>query len=148
MNALELMTPRPHVVTPGDPLTRAARIMRDHDVGAVPVVDGRASMRPVGIITDRDVVLRHVALGHHGDGTCLGTMTPRPLVCVRPHDGVDKVMRAMELHRVRRVLVVDGDGRLVGIVAQADLLRGEGRAGPVRVERVLERSLEPTLLPV
>ena len=148
MKALDLMTPRPYVVTPGEPLLRAAEIMRDHDVGIVPVVEGRDSMRPVGVVTDRDIVLRHVAAGHHHDCPCRALMTREPLVCVRPGDDADEVMRKMELYKVRRVLVTDARGYLVGIVAQSDLLRAEDALGLERVERVLEQVCEATALPV
>jgi len=67
MKAREMMTSHPEVVTPKDPISRAAGIMRDRDIGMVPVVDDTSRMSLVGVITDRDIAVRHVADGHTGD---------------------------------------------------------------------------------
>lgn len=147
MNALDLMTPRPHVVRPADPVLRAAEIMRDHDVGAVPVVDGHGTRVLVGVITDRDLAVRHVAAAHHHDCPVAAHMSPGPLVTVRPDAGVREVMRRMRHGKVRRVMVTDARGVLLGVVAQADLARLEGGEDPVAVERVLEAVSEPACLP-
>lgn len=147
MKARTLMSPDPVAVTPGDPLLRAAAAMRDLDVGMVPVVDGRETMRPVGVITDRDIVVRHVAAGHVHACTCGHVMSRPPLVTVHAADTVSEVMRKMVTHRVRRVLVVEG-GRLVGVISAADLLAREGRLAPELVEKVLEQISEPALVGV
>ncbi|HEU0012588.1 MAG TPA: CBS domain-containing protein [Longimicrobium sp.] len=142
MNARDLMTPDPAVVTPGDTVRRAAEVMRDQGVGLVPVVDGSGRMHLRGVITDRDVAVRCTAAGH-GPGGLVGMyMTTQPLHTVAPGADVHEVMQAMKDDRVRRVLVTEG-GRLVGIIAQADLARREGPMEPVEVERVLERISEP-----
>jgi CBS domain-containing protein len=146
MKARDLMTPRPHVVLPDEPLLRAAELMRDHDIGAVPVVDGPESMLLVGVITDRDIVLRHVAEAHHHDCAVREHMTTDPLVTAGPRAGVDDVMKKMRNYKVRRVMVTDGDGVLLGVIAQADLVREEGDDHPRRVEKVLEEISEPVRL--
>jgi CBS domain-containing protein len=133
MKARDLMTPRPFVVLPDEPILRAAEIMRDHDVGAVPVVDDRERMVLVGVITDRDLAIRHIAAAH--------------LVTVRPDVGVDDVMKKMRRCKVRRVMVTDEDGVLLGVVAQADVVREEGDEHPRRVEKMLEEISEPVGLP-
>ena len=140
MKARTLMTPDPVAVTPGDPLLRAATAMRDLYVGMVPVVDGRDTMRPVGVITDRDIVMRHVAAGHAHACTCGHVMSRPPLVAVAPSDTVAEVIRKIVTHRVRRVLVVDG-GRLVGVISAADLLTREGHLVPELVEQISEPGL-------
>lgn len=147
MKARDLMTPRPHVVLPDEPVLRAAEIMRDHDVGAVPVVDGRESMVLVGVITDRDLAIRHVAAAHHHDCPVREHMTADHLVTVRPGADDDEVMKKMRRCKVRRVMVTDGDGVLEGVIAQADLVREEGEDHPRRVEKVLEAVSEPVGLP-
>ena len=147
MKARDLMTPRPHVVLPDEPLLRAAEIMRDHDVGAVPVVDGRESMLLVGVITDRDLAVRHVAAAHHHDCAVRQHMTDDHLVTVRPSADADEVMKRMRRCKVRRVMVIDADGVLQGIIAQADVVRLEGGEHPRRVEKVLEEISEPVGLP-
>lgn len=148
MKARDLMTPRPYVVLPDEPVLRAAEIMRDHDVGAVPVVDGRDSMVLLGVITDRDLAVRHVAAAHHHDCPVREHMTADFLVTVKPGAGAGEVMEQMKENKVRRVMVTDADGILHGVIAQADLLRLEGDEHPRRVEKVLEAISEPVGLPV
>jgi CBS domain-containing protein len=140
----EIMTPTPRVVTPNDPISHAAQIMRDLDVGCVPVVDDRAHMHPVGVITDRDVVVRCVAERHFRDCRVGDHMTEAGLDTVSPASDVVEVIRLMERDQVRRVLVTDA-GRLVGIVSQADLALKEGPLAPLVVERVLERVSAPAV---
>lgn len=147
MKARDLMSADPVAVTPGDPLLRAAVAMRDLDVGMLPVVDGCETRRPVGVITDRDIVVRHVAAGHVHSCTCSQVMSRPPLVTVRSTDPIDEVMRKMVTHRVRRVLVLDG-GSLVGVISAADLLAREGHLAPELVEKVLEQISEPVLVGV
>lgn len=120
MLAREIMTEKVECVTPQDDLAHAARIMRDRDVGIVPVVEADDGQRLLGVITDRDIAIRHVAEGHGGDCRVEEAMSRDDLVVARPDDDVDSVMRSMREHQVRRVPVVE-DGRLVGIIAQADL---------------------------
>lgn len=148
MKARDLMTPRPYVVLPDEPVLRAAEIMRDHDVGAVPVVDGRESMVLLGVITDRDLAVRHVAATHHHDCPVREHMSADFLVTVRPGARAGEVMERMKENKVRRVMVTDREGVLLGVIAQADLLRLEGEEHPRRVEQVLEAISEPVGLPV
>ena len=142
MRARDLMSAPPRVVVPGDPLGRAAAVMRDHDLGAVPVVDDPASMRPVGILTDRDIAVRCVAGGHERGCTVGAHMTCPPLAAVDPSADVDEVMALMRDCRIRRVMVVE-DGRLAGIVAMADVAREEGPRDPAATEKTLFRISQP-----
>jgi len=121
MKAKDLMTPDPDVVTPQDPLSKAAQVTRDRNVGSVPVVESRDSMRPRGIITDRDIVVRHVAEDHDRGCVVSAHMTKGPIETVDENDELEKVMDTMKRAEVRRVLVTGRGGRLVGIIAQADL---------------------------
>jgi CBS domain-containing protein len=123
MKAREIMTDRLECVTREDSLRDAARRMRDADVGSLPVVDDRGSMRLVGLITDRDITIRHVAEENAKDaGSCrVGDhMTGERLHTVAPDDDVRDVLRTMKAEQVRRIPVVDGH-KLVGIIAQADI---------------------------
>lgn len=141
MLAREIMTTNPECVTPQDDLTHAAAMMRDLDVGVLPVVESNdGSMRLTGILTDRDIAVRHVAEGHGPDCLVEEAMSRKDLVVVRPDDDVDNVMRRMREHQVRRVPVVD-DGRLVGIIAQADL--ATDTPDESEVGRTVERISEP-----
>lgn len=148
MKARELMTSNPEVVTRDEPISRACRMMRTLDVGAVPVVEDRSGMRLVGILTDRDVGLRHVAEGHAEDCPVRHHMSPREsperFFTVRPEDTAEYVMELVAEHQVRRIPVVDqSDDRLVGIIALADVAREIGPRDPAEVVNLLERISEP-----
>lgn len=141
MKARELMTKDPAVLTPDEPVSRAAQIMRDRNVGAVPIVDDRSSMRLRGLITDRDLAIRHVAESHGPDCRVSEELTSGPLKTVTPETEAQEVFELMKREQVRRVPVVQGD-RLVGIIAQADVATG-GRSDPATVGKVVERISEP-----
>jgi CBS domain-containing protein len=141
MKARELMTPNPECVTRDDSIARAAQIMRDLDVGLVPVVDNSTSMRLQGVITDRDIAVRHVADGHHEDCRVGDHMSSGNVRTVSPDDDVKDVMEAMKENQVRRIPVVEGEFRLVGIIAQADL--ATERVGDRKVADTIEKISEP-----
>lgn len=143
MKARELMTKDPAVLTPDEPVSRAAQIMRDRNVGAVPVVDDKSSMRLRGMITDRDIAIRHVAESHGQNCRVSDELTPGPLRTVTPDADAHDVMELMKREQVRRVPVVQGD-RLVGIIAQADVATGEKAEA---VGKVVERISEPRNTP-
>jgi CBS domain-containing protein len=130
----ELMTSNPRTVDPSTPVAEAARAMRDEDVGSIPIVD-RDTL--VGILTDRDIALRVVAEGRDPQGTSAGDVASRELVTVDPQQSLDEALRLMAKHQVRRLPVCEEDGRLVGIVAQADvaLAVGDQKTGDV-VEQI------------
>jgi len=121
MKAHEIMTSKPEVVTPNDPISRAAQIMRDKDVGLVPVVRDTSSMVLEGVITDRDMAVRHVADGHTNDCSVASHMSREHISAVDQSDDVQTVLATMERAEVRRVPVTDKNGKLVGIIAQADI---------------------------
>jgi CBS domain-containing protein len=131
----EVMTHDPRTVTAAMTVIEAARAMRDDEVGSLPVVEGE---RLVATLTDRDIVLRVVAESRSLD-TTVGEIASRELVTIDPQQSVDEAMRLMAEHQVRRLPVCEEDGRLVGIVAQADVARhaSEERAGET-VERISE----------
>jgi CBS domain-containing protein len=117
----EVMTPDPVSCEPNDPIKKAAKIMKQHDVGSVPVVESQASRRLVGIITDRDIVVKVLAEDRNVDqATVRDAMTANPVAC-RFDDDVEKALTLMAERQVRRMPVVDEAGRLRGIIAQADI---------------------------
>jgi CBS domain-containing protein len=124
----ELMTSNPRTIEPSTPIVDAARIMRDDNVGSIPIVEGDQLW---GTITDRDVTIRAVAEGRDLQGTTVGELASRDLVTVDPQQDLDEALRLMAQHQVRRLPVVEEDGRLVGIVAQADVaqLGDDARTG-------------------
>ena len=131
----DLMTTNPQTVEPATPIVEVARVMRDADVGPVPVVEGD---RLVGLITDRDIVVRVVADGNDPSSTTVGEIMSTDLVTVDPDQPLDEALRLMAAHQVRRLPVTEEDGRPVGIVAQADIARelGDDRATGQVVEEI------------
>lgn len=121
MNIREIMTPNPRTVQLSDTLQVAAQIMRDEDTGAVPVIeDGRV----VGMITDRDIVIRAVA---DGDYECtIDDIVSDDVVCATPDMSTSEVADLMSEHQIRRLPVVDDDENLIGIVSIGDLAVKEG----------------------
>jgi len=113
----EVMTPDPTTVEPGTSAQDAARKMKSEDVGSLPIVDGG---RLVGMITDRDIALRLVAEGKSGD-TPVGKLGSRELVTIDPQQDLGEAARLMSEHQLRRLPVCEEDGKLVGILAQADV---------------------------
>jgi CBS domain-containing protein len=116
----EVMTSNPRTVEANAPVIEAAKLMRDEDVGIVPIVEGD---RLVGTITDRDVAIRVVAEGKDPQSTTVSDIASTQLVTIDPQQDLDEALRLMAQHQVRRLPVVEEDGRLVGIVAQADVAR-------------------------
>jgi CBS domain-containing protein len=119
----DAMTSNPRGVETSTAIVDAARLMKSEDVGSLPVVDGE---RLVGMVTDRDIVLRIVAEGKDAGSTTVGEIASTDLVTVDPQQSLDEALRLMAQHQVRRLPVVEEDGRLVGILAQADVAK-EGK---------------------
>ena len=132
----ELMTSNPTTVTGDATVVEAAKVMKQEDAGIVPIVDGD---RVVGVITDRDIAIQVVAAGKDPQSTKVRDVASQNLVTVDPQQELDEALRLMAQHQVRRLPVVEEDGRLVGIVAQADVARhgDDARTGQV-VEQISE----------
>jgi CBS domain-containing protein len=113
----DAMSPDVKTATPSLSLADAAKLMKQEDVGSVPVVDGE---RLIGMLTDRDIVVRGIADGSDPHAVTAGDIASRDIVTVRPDDDLDEALRLMAQHQVRRLPVVD-DGHLVGVLAQADV---------------------------
>jgi CBS domain-containing protein len=116
----ELMTVRPRTVKTGDPIVEAAKLMKGEDSGIAPIVDGD---RLVGVVTDRDIAIRVVAEGRDPRETKVEEIASQNLVTIDPQQDLDEALRLMAQHQVRRLPVVEEDGKLVGIVSQADVAR-------------------------
>jgi CBS domain-containing protein len=116
----DLMTRSPRTVDSGSSAVEAARFMRDEDVGLIPIVE---SDRLVGTVTDRDIAVRLVAEGKSPEKMQVADIASRELVTIDPDQDVEEAMRLMAKHQVRRLPVVEEDGKLVGIVAQADIAK-------------------------
>ena len=116
----DVMTGRPRAVTPQTLLTEVAELMEAEDVGSIPVVEDD---RLVGIITDRDIVVRAIAKGKDPKGMPASAVSSRELVTVHPDDDLSDALELMARHQVRRLAVTGEDERLVGVVSQADVAR-------------------------
>ncbi len=138
MKAQDIMSQNPASVTPDTSIQEAARLMQQQDVGILPVVESTTSKRLVGLVTDRDITIRVVAEGR-SNATVRDAMTSNAK-SVRPDDSVKDVMKLMGSEQVRRIPVVDDDGRIVGIVAQADIVR---EASDRKAERTVEKISQP-----
>lgn len=145
IRASDIMTPDPRTVTPRSTLADAARLMAELDVGILPVVDGPETLALVGVVTDRDLAVRGLAQGRDGGAPVAECMTA-PVATVQPAASIREVFDLMKRERVRRVPVTDAEGRLVGIIAQADLAvhyAGLDVEREREVEEVIERISEP-----
>jgi CBS domain-containing protein len=143
MRASEICNRSPVCAQRGTSLTEAARLMRECHVGSVVVVDGPQSGRPVGILTDRDIVIEVVALGLDSRSVTAGEIMTTPLVTADEDEDAFAILRMMRLRGIRRVPVVDKDGFLAGITTLDDLLDVAGDAfenivGAINSERSLE----------
>lgn len=116
----DVMTENPQCATEQDTLEQAAKMMADHDCGAIPVVDSKGSRKVIGMITDRDITIRAVARGKNGSTKVADAMT-RKVHTVHENDPLDKVFKVMSEAKVRRVPVVNSAGEILGIVAIADV---------------------------
>jgi CBS domain-containing protein len=116
----ELMSPNPCAIEADKPVAYAARMMKDEDVGLAPIVQGD---RLVGTLTDRDIVMRVVAEGKDPESTSVREVASTDLVTIDPQQDLGEALQLMARNQVRRLPVVEEDGRLVGVVAQADVAR-------------------------
>lgn len=123
MNAKDLMTPDPACCTRDTPVQEVARMMAQNDCGEIPVVERTDSRKLVGVVTDRDIVTRAVAQGKNPATLNVEAVMSSPAVTVQERADSAEVTRTMESHQIRRVPVVDQDGALRGIIAQADVAR-------------------------
>ena len=114
----DLMTSNPKTVASESSVVEAAKIMRDENVGIVPLVDGE---RLVGTITDRDIAIKVVAEGKDPQSTTVREIASTNLVTVDPQQDLDEALRLMARNQVRRLPVVEENGKLVGVVAQKDV---------------------------
>jgi CBS domain-containing protein len=138
-NVREAMTEDPRSIGPSASVVEAAQLMRDEHIGSLPITDGDTLL---GMITDRDITTRVVAEAAELATTSVGDVYSQDLVSVEPDKDLEEALGLMARHQVRRLPVVQ-DGRLVGIVAQADIaltLREDEKKTGELVEAISERS--------
>jgi CBS domain-containing protein len=138
----DIMTPDPACCTPDSTAREAATLMREHDCGSIPVVESSQSKRLIGTVTDRDLAVRGLAAGKGPETPVRELMTEAPITTA-PDDEIEIVREVMVSRMVRRVPVVDENGTVVGIVAQADIAREDGAASDQEVGRIVEAISDP-----
>ena len=116
----DLMTANPCSIDADKSIAYAAKMMRDENVGLAPIVEGD---KLVGTVTDRDIAIRVVAEGKDPEQMTVREAASTNVVTIDPQQDLDEALRLMAQHQVRRLPVVEEDGRLVGVVAQADVAR-------------------------
>ena len=135
MDVRSVMTPDPATCQASTPIRDVARLMLENDCGLVPVTDETG--KPVGTVTDRDIALRVVAEGREVQQATAQDCMTSPVTSVGIDSSLEEATELMEREQVRRMLVVDQEGRLCGIVAQADVaLSGRDRRTADLVESV------------
>jgi CBS domain-containing protein len=114
----DMMTKNPCAIDADKPVAYAAKMMRDEGVGLAPIVEGQ---KLIGTVTDRDIAIRVVADGQDPQTTTVREIATTRLVTIDPEQDIDEAMQLMSDHQVRRLPVVEEDGKLAGVVAQADI---------------------------
>lgn len=123
MKVQEIMTENPVYATLGMSLHDVAQRMNEYDVGSLPVIETEDDKTPIGIITDRDIIIRTIAHNLNPMQKIAGEVMTENVVSVTPETSVEDCCKKMERNKIRRLLVVDEEGKLTGILAQADVAR-------------------------
>ena len=121
MKCKEIMTKDPVCCLPDDGVQKAAKLMKDENVGVIPIIEDEDTKTLLGIVTDRDLAIRVVAEGRDVGSTRIKDVMTAGAVSCRPDDDLQKALDAMEENQVRRIPVVDHHQKIVGIIAQADV---------------------------
>jgi CBS domain-containing protein len=140
MQIREIMTNNPACGTSDSTVQDVARMMQENDCGCIPIVDSLAGMKPVGTITDRDITIRAVAANHNPIDMKASEIMTTNIATVKPQMSVEECFDIMEDREIRRVLVVDEQGKCCGIVAQADIV--QSNTNPLRTNKVIREISE------
>jgi CBS domain-containing protein len=143
----DLMTPDPTCCMPQTPVNEVARLMVQEDCGLIPIVENEQNRRLLGVVTDRDIVLRVVAKDLDPSTTQVGEVMSKHIARLRPTATVNNCVQVMADEQVRRVPIVDENDRIIGIVAQADLARASAQNEELEDElaEAVEEISEPSL---
>lgn len=121
MRVSEIMTENPVCCLPETPLVKVARLMAENSCGAIPVIRSAGDRSPAGMVTDRDVAVRTVALGKNPLEMTAGDVMSPAAASVAPDDSVQACADLMRERKLRRMLVLDPAGRVCGLVVQAQI---------------------------
>jgi CBS domain-containing protein len=117
----EVMTKNPVCCLPNDLVSKAAELMKSERIGSIPVIENEETKKLIGIVTDRDLMLRIIAEGLDAKSTKVETVMTRKVVTCHAEDDLQKALDAMAENQIRRLPVVDADNNVLGIIAQADV---------------------------
>ncbi len=134
----DVMSSDVEIINPNDPLRDAAEKMRSLNIGPLPVCDGQ---RILGMITDRDIVVRAIALGRDPNATRVADAMSTGIEYCFDDNDIEDVLRKMKAKQIRRMIVVDRSKKLVGIVSLGDLT---GEVSEEKVAEALEGISEPS----
>lgn len=117
----EVMTNNPVCCLPNDVVATAAKLMKSGDVGSVPVIESEKTRKLVGIVTDRDLVMKVLAEGKDPKTTKVAAVMTAKVVSCKSDDDLLKAMDSMSKNQLRRIPIMDKDGKILGIISQADV---------------------------
>jgi CBS domain-containing protein len=129
MQLQDVITRNPETISPDDSIRHATKIMRDCQIGFLPVTDDE---RVLGVVTDRDIVIRAIASGFDPQTTCVRHVMTKDPVQLQATDPIEKALEIMARWAIARVIVTDSDGRIVGVLTSGDAAtacKGDDRAG-------------------
>jgi CBS domain-containing protein len=139
MKISDVMTSQPDFCTTNDTVVDCAQLMAQRDVGMVPICESQDTRRLVGCLTDRDIAVRVVA-EQKEHATPIADVMSTNVITVRPDEDIEHARALMEEHQIRRLLVTDEHGSLIGVIATADLARSMAEA---EVGETLEAISQP-----
>jgi CBS domain-containing protein len=143
MRIRKIMTKAPTYCTPSCTAEMAANLLNQCDTGILPVVQDSLDLRLIGVVTDRDLCLAVIAARRDPAHTAVNECMSRNAKCVGPDDGVEHAVRIMAEHQVRRLPVVEEDGKLVGMISLADLVEQDAIT-PEMLARALKKICSPS----
>ena len=138
----DIMTKNPATCLPDATLEFAAKLMVDHDCGEIPVIDNERDMKPIGVITDRDICKRSIALGKNPLQLKVSDCMTSPAVAAQVDASVEECCKLMEQNKIRRIPIVDHNGRCCGMVSIADLANKVDQSTTVEVVKEVCRPRE------
>jgi CBS domain-containing protein len=132
----EIMTKNPTCCLPTEAVSKAAQHMKNENVGSIPVIESEQTKKLVGIVTDRDLAIKVVAVERDAKATIIADVMTHKIITCHLDDDVQKAVEGMAKHQLRRMPVVDNEDKIVGIISQADVAtrvnQSEGTAKMVK----------------
>ncbi len=137
----EVMTKNPVCCLPSDNVVKVAEMMKQTNIGSIPVIENEQTRKLVGIVTDRDLAMKIVAEGRESKSTKVEAVMTHKVVTCHADDDFQKALAAMSEHQLRRIPIVDNNNKILGIIAQADVAVRVNQ--PEKTAEVLKEISEP-----